>query len=64
MSLLWELFQESQISKRRTDHASLEQAVAEQDEIIAGLCDMVGEMARRIDQLEALQTSESNEYEQ
>lgn len=52
MSLLWELFQESQISKRRSDHSSLEEAVEDQDEIIAGLCDMIGEMAKRVDALE------------
>lgn len=54
MSLLWELFQESQISKRKKDHASLEDAVRDQDEIIAQLCDMIGEMAQRIDHLEAV----------
>jgi hypothetical protein len=53
MSLLWELFQEYQIGKRRTSHDSLEQVVTEQDEEIAGLCDIVGEMAKRIDELEA-----------
>ncbi len=55
MSLLWELFQESQISKRRTDHTTLEETVAEQDQIIASLCDIVGEMAQRIDVLEQQQ---------
>lgn len=53
MGLLWELFQESQISARKTSHLSLEEAVQEQDKVIAELCDMIGEMAKRIDQLEA-----------
>lgn len=53
MSLLWELFQEYQIGKRKQDNRSLEETVLDQDEIIAQLCDFVGEMAKRIDELEA-----------
>ena len=60
MSLLWELFQESQISKRKTDHSSLEETVVDHDEIIASLCDIIGEISKRVDQLEA-QISIQNE---
>ncbi len=53
MSLVWELFQEYQIGKRKNDNATLEETVSIQDEEIAGLCDIVGEIAKKVDELEA-----------
>ncbi len=54
MSLLWELFQEYQIGQRKTDHQSIEEMVTTHDKEIGELVDIIGEMAKRIDQLEAI----------
>jgi hypothetical protein len=53
MSLLWELFQEYQIGKQKSNHSSLDELVAQHEQDLMTLGELVGQMAQRIDELEA-----------